>query len=78
MGRDPTSVTSRCKAAAAALSSRLGASKVIDDPDLLAELSKGESHAAPAMPDLAVRAVQISSLSARSKIPIALTASSIM
>lgn len=38
------------------LSSRLGASKVVDDPDLLVECSKDESHAAPVMPDLAVRA----------------------
>ena len=38
------------------LGRRVGESKVIDDPDLLVELSKDESHAAPAMPDLALRA----------------------
>jgi glycolate oxidase len=41
---------------ALALGRSLGESKVVDDPDLLVELSKDESHAQPAMPDLAVRA----------------------
>jgi len=38
------------------LAREIGAHKIVDDPDLLAELSKDESHAAPCMPDLAVRA----------------------
>jgi glycolate oxidase len=56
MTRDPKSVASRCRELTATLSRRLGARKVVDDPDLLAELAKDESHAAPSMPDLAVRA----------------------
>jgi glycolate oxidase len=38
------------------LARKIGEHKIVDDPDLLAELSKDESHAAPCMPDLAVRA----------------------
>jgi glycolate oxidase len=56
MSRNPESVASRSAQLAAALARRIGASKVIDDPDLLVEYSKDESHAAPAMPDLAARA----------------------
>jgi glycolate oxidase len=56
MIRDPKSVAARCGRLAGDLARRLGAHKVVDDPDLLAELAKDESHAAPRMPDLAVRA----------------------
>ena len=56
MTRNPNSVAARCREIAGPLSQRLGAHKIVDDPDLLAELAKDESQAAPCMPDLAVRA----------------------